>query len=817
MRRYAQLFLLAITVASSAADEASVCSVDCLVREGKAVQALHVLNGNDQALSREEAAYWRGRALITLGRLAEAYDCLQKVPENHALFPYAARGLLYCAKHNPDLNEATLVEKLSKAKDEQTRLLAATALAEQQLSAPENEGSDTSAYTYLQELAQLNEKLQPVVKTLGILLRRKMEDYAGGIEYARALENDPSLNSFMRQLVRLELAELYYAKEKATPRPKDEQAADVNEEEEPDAAGMGEETLLQFIAANPDSPALPEAFRRLRIHHCADRSAYTHSKLEDWAEDTPHARRAAYALLMLMEQDKANGNESATLANRAATDLPGEPLTLTILQEYIRRLILRGEYEQAGLYTDLSESLQTGQSDSYTCFLKALLAQKTPELAAELFRSCAETAGDELRIPALVNALICCMRAGKFGEAEQMITQTLDDRARCALLLTHAEMLPDEKANLARKELHEALNLNPDEGQKVRAVLCELRLSLLNDPEATLHQLEAFSDKERASWSDANELFYAAILEHASDAARPEKGKHANVLLRKLCATASTLTRKSVISLHLADRLSKSGEHTAASDILLELATKQPPGADKAATLLYAGKECSACATLSSLQHAVQLFAECARSESPLAPLAIIEQATVLTRINRCDEALALLEPMAHEKLNAELQARRLTALADAYSFSEGPDHDELSLAASGQILSIPDISHVWTTRAYLQHAFMAARAKSDELALQDYLHVLREHEVDGFPLNEACTFFYYYAGAGAVYRLVCMERFEEAADLAEHIAQWSGSGKSDFPLDPKKSASFRDWARAIRSTHFLPTNILPPESGKSS
>lgn len=816
MRGHGLLTLAITTGVWLAADGAEGSHAEQLVRAGKPVQALRELSNNKHGMSAEEALYWRGRALIELGRLAEAYECLQNVPQQHPLFPYAARGMLYCAKHNPDLDGVVLAERLSVTKDEQIRLLAAAVLAEHQLGAPMNEVSDTSAYTRLQELAAQNEKLEPVVKILGVLLRRKLEDYSGGIEYARSVENDPSLNSFMRQLVRLELAELYYAKEKAFPQQEESQTIETDEDDTTDTTGMGEETLLQFITANPESPLLAEAFRRLRLHESSDCDAYARTKLTEWAEDTTHARRAAYALLMLMEQDEQKGTESAALANRAANDLPGEPLTRVMLQEYIRRLILRGDYEQASLYANLVDSLQPGQSDTYTCFLRALLARKTPSLAAELFRSCAETAGDDVRVPTLVNALICYMTAGNFSDAEQLIKQTKDPRERRNLLLAHVEMLPANKTELARSELQEILNLKLEPDQQVRARLCALRLSLNDNPRMALKQLETVTSEELASWSDDNALLYAALLEHASDAVDGGKQERTNARLKKLCAEASSLSRREVLSLHLADRFSKVGQHAAARDVLLDLSAKQPAGPAKAATLFYAAKECAACATLSSLQHAAQLFAECARLESSLTSIAIIEQAAILTRINRCDEALDLIEPMKEDKLSAELRARRLTVMADAYAIGTEPDHVQRALTTSERILGIPKLSHVWVTRAYLQHAIMAVRAKSNEMALQDYLHVLREHDTGGTTVNDACTFLYYYAGAGAVYLLVRMERYQEAADLADHIAKWSGSEQSTLPRNSEKASSFSAWASSIRRTHYLPTSILKSDPEES-
>lgn len=797
------LFLVLCTAvgASRAANPA-----EQLLREGKPAEAWQLLRNGEHGMSNEESAYWEGRTLIELGRLVEAAELLRRVPAGHPLYPYSARGLLYCAKHSPELNCATMTEQLTHSQDEHIRALATAALAEQQLS-DANAPADISAYSALREMAKQNEKLQPIVKLLGLPLRRKMNDFIGGINYARELENDTTLDATAKQLARLELAELYYAKEKAAPPQDDPVGTDTDDEH--DATGMGEETLLQFITANPESPLLWAAFCRLRHHEKEQDSAYIHSKLNDWAEDTAHARRAACALMLLMDEAATRGGDTSAFANRAASDLPGEPLTRVILQEHIRRLILRGDTTQADLYTKMLESFPKASADAGTYFLRAMLSQDDPAKSAILFASCAEIAPDYLRIPALTNALICHMRAHDLEAAQQLIRSTSDAPAKRALLLAHAQMLPEEQAEQASAELQEVMRLHPTKTQKVRAMLCTLRLHPPAAPLLHLCNTPECSPEQRATWSDDDDLLYAAILEKASDDSDTADEGTTLDLLRRLCKEASSPRRKKVLSLHLASRLSRSGRHAEARDVLLSLAATQIAGTEKATTLLYAGNECVACATLPSLQHATKLYTECARMSSSVAPAAIIEEAAVLTRINRCGEAIDLLESLSETQLSPELRAHRLTVLADAYAFCQDSQSLDRAMSTSSAILRIPNLPHDWLMRARLQHASQAAHAKLDEVSLDDYMHVVNEHDKHTCSPGNVCDFFYYYAGTGAVYRLICMNRFNEAAELADHIADWSGSASTDIPRDPKKAKAFREWARAIRSTHFLPTDIL--------
>ena len=787
----------------------AVNQAELLLRNGKPTEAYQLLQNGKHTLDPQQTAYWKGRSLIALGRFVEAADALQQVQPEHTLYPYAARSLLYCAKHSPELSCSDVIEKLSHSQNEQIRALATAALAEQQLSSQDT--SDGSpAFAVLQDMAKQNQKLQPIVKLLDLSLRRKMRNFDRAILYARELENDNTLGLVVRQLARLELAEIYYAQEKYAPVQDDSPIADTDDE--PATMGMGEETLLQFITANPESPLLWTAFCRLSQHEQGQQSAYTKSKLNEWSEDTAHAHRAACALLLLMSEAASNGADTAPFANRAATDLPGEPLTHIILQEHIRLLLLRGDANQAELYTKLLESAPDASADVGTRFLRAMVvSQNSPDKAAKIFADCAKTAPDYLRIPALVNAMLCCMRSHDFKTANQLIQTTIDGPARRALLLAHAQMLPSHQAELAAAELREVLSMQPTPAQKVRAMLCSLRLCPPTDPLSHLCSAPEYSREHRSTWTDEDDLLYAAILEAAADRATQTNGRYTLDLLRKLCQEAVTPARKRALSLHLVDRLSQNGQHAEARDILLALAAEQPTREQKAVTLLYAGKECAACATLPSLQHASKLYAECARMDTPLTTLASIEQATILTRINRRAEALDILESLPREKLSSELSARHLSALADAYAAGDGVQSAQRALEVSSAILKIPKLPHAWSMRARLQHASQAIRAKLDAIALDDYLHVVHEHDLPTDVPSPSCVFYYYYAGAGAVYRLTCMNRFEEAAQLADHIAAWPNSTEPDSaPRYPERAKAFREWARAIRSAHFLPADILP-------
>ena len=131
-----------------------------LVRAGKPADALDALAVDDSI----EAAFWRGRALIELGRLKEAAESLRKIPDAHALYPYAAKALLYCAWKNKDVDFAVIATPMATSKNTEISTLATAALAEYWLSKPNSQ--DNSALLRFRELAKNNPSFIPLLRLL---------------------------------------------------------------------------------------------------------------------------------------------------------------------------------------------------------------------------------------------------------------------------------------------------------------------------------------------------------------------------------------------------------------------------------------------------------------------------------------------------------------------------------------------------------------------------------------------------------------------------------------------------------------------------
>lgn len=794
--RYIPVFAVALT---------SLCQADPgeaerFVREGKPWEALNVLQAKGDALSAEDL-FWKGQALLRLKRYEEGAYTLAKVPASHPFYAYAARGIIYCAWKSPRINFLEALGHININHDDELAQLVIASMSEYQLKATKM--GDLSAYKELKKMAEQNVYLLPMVKVLSIQEFRRKQEYSEGIAYAKKLEHDSSLSPLMRQRIRLELAELYYDKEKYAPEPPPD-AEDAEESGE----GIGEETLLQFITANPESPLLEEAFRRLYRHSSGVCSEYTREKLGIWISDTAHPHRAALAILYKFVQKNTSDAVKASLANSASTELPGEPLTYTILHEYLRELLTHGKDAEAKRYLEIMDSLPKQQPESARAlFFRAYSLREEPARAMELFSRCAQLADGELQPVAMTNALICALRCGDSAMVGRLLEAPAFITSQRALHLAYTGLILENDPEKAQEEIAKMEHMHPTLAQAVDMRLDKALLAVQKNPARAYAALCHIQPQERAEWTESQTLRYAALLEKAADMQDfPEEKIEA--LLFDLYSQAPTISCKQRIMMHLAGRLSRVGKHRDALQRLLSLEKLLPPGLSKATAVLYAGYEASLLGSMEDLSHALSLYEECARMHTELTPKAILAQASILVRINRTQEAFALLEQFspASPTLSPEDNAHRLSIIADAFGYEleqKGAD----ALLACEQIENIPGLALEWKLRARLQHACFCTRLGKNSDALDDYQKVMDDLQLEIESRSDSpFDYVYYYAGAGAVYELICLQRANDAAVLAEKLSAIASQNAADPSSDPQsKSAAFSRWARSIRRAHFLP------------
>ena len=809
-------FSLLLTLLAAQIVLADTGTADRLLRESKPADALHALQGE----SGPEASFWRGRALIALGRLEEASRELQAVPVEHHLYTYAAKALLYCAWKSNSVDFAVVATPMATSSNKEISALATAALAEYWLRQPRSQ--DNSALERLRNLANNQQHLQPLLRLLEIDNLRQKGEFDKAIELCRSMENDRELTLIMRQRVRLALSEVYYAKEASAevedePAPgpalplignSDDERSDVSYDE-----GKGEETLLQFISANPDSPLLEEAFRRLWVHEAFEKSEYARTKLREWMMEPLKSHRAAMALLIQQHLLNPEGAHEipldVTCANTAAATCPNEPATRTILLEQTRWFLERNKTHEALLYLGMIQG-----DDVHKQFFEAQLHDPAAPTTARAYLECARLAPESLRGPSLVNALICALKSGDTATQDELFSipdltseqhyrllraraaywlQENPAKAQSDIAILLAEPAPsaDLRADVEMDRAYLELQLNPENAYEM------LQRSDINQKLTTLsneRQLRFFALQEEALRriaGDAENQVPASVMELIKGAAGKVRSPHV----------------VAVLTLHLASLQSTEGKHEDALRTLNTLSRKYPKGDFVPRALYMSARECEFIGNMDSLRRAVQLYAASAERSDELATKATIRRAAVLLRLGKHEETEHTITALLRSKpeMRAEDKAMAHAVLANSQALLGTPEGRLKAVEIASQAVNDSSLPRWWKFRALLHHGTLCARAGMNEEALRDYETIIGMEPASGENPTSAEWHILYSASSSAVLQLLHLKRYAEAADMCDRIAQWN----KEY-ADPAKRKQFADWAQFIRQTNFVNNPSIP-------
>lgn len=779
-----------------------------LLRAGKPTEALAELQ---LAPHSPAAMYWKGRALVELKRLPQAVTMFREVASDSVFFPYAAKGILYCAWLSPQLDFVEYVAPLTACDNKEIATLAQAALAEHQLRYTTH--GDVSTLEPLRALASEDAELQPVVDLLNIEEFRRQKQFEQAINACREMESNPNIPLIMKQRARLALAEVYYdkaalAKAMAATSPNGE----LDDEEMEDDEGKGEETLLLFISANPESPLLDEAFRRLNAHGAFSGSEYAYRKLADWSSELSKPHRAALAMAVLQQlqlQRKDYNEQDSTLANTAANQLPNEPVSQLIIGEQVRRLIQKGDIAQASLYLNMMEHDAT---DPRHLFYKACCSPHNNSQTAEMFLKSAEIASSDLQSTALCNAMYCAVLSNDQPMVDSLLTKELPVKARRALLLTHAGLILKKNPAQARAEIESAQLLKPTVAEQIEITLQLAELDVQIAPGDTMTRLQACTNEERKNWTTEQALRYQALLIHAAEKLKigGEEAPSAIDLLTEAVKTTETAEVRDILTINLAYRLSESDRHVEAMQILQQLAETAATGELKARALLLCGRQAEQLSSLENLTRAAEFFKAAAEIKSPYRNKALMLQARVLAWINRGEEAQVILADVLRDNsltiteraLALSIQAHEQTLRGTAEGIAE-------ALETNKRIFELTPLPDAWQTRARLQHASLLARSGKSKEAIADYMSLVES--VAQSPTADTPTeeqwFVIYFASSGAIAQLMRDEQFQEAAQLADRVAAWPEPPGEEFRIigKGKRAEQFANWADNIRKFNYLP------------
>ncbi len=794
--------LLAVLPATALADPAEA---EAYLRAGNPVRALSAIDAADDS---PEACFWRGRALIELGRYEQAADALEAVPSSHELSPYALRALIYCAWQCPQLDFPTIVAPLTESSDLGISRIAHGALAEYELR--RKDGAVEGALREIQELAAMAPEWMLASRLLEIEYLRQKENFDDALTLCRLLEADKSLPTLARQRVRLALSELYYDKEERQARElaAGGQQRTAGEDETEDDEGKGEETLLQFIASNPDSPLLEEAFRRLAAHGAFRRGEYAAGKLADWMNDPSKPRRAALALrvcqLMLHRALREGQAPDSSCVNLATSQLPREPMTAQMLREQVRVLVKQGRRDEAAVYLRMLPP-----ESPHALFYEGLASTAVYADAFDAFLASAMVADENLRPAALVNALLGALASGNEAEAEHIMADKHPRSTRAALLAARAAYYMPRDAAAARRDLEAWLALYTEAHAPMDALMDLAVLDMDADPEKAAGYLRLIDTSNRKSWSEAQELrYYGLLIETTRRSGAPDAAQQALQLAYRASNEGSRPSVRATMWLKHASMLSVMGRHADALYRLERFVEQKSQRPEVPRALLMAGHAAAAIASLPSLRHAATLYARCAEMDSPYKVRADLYRASVLTRIGSREEARRIIEGVRREHaadsaspLSPDDAALSSCFLADAWSM-EGTDE---GLANAARVMeeaqTDPLLPDGWRFRIRMEQAIFRSRQGRHEEALEVYLSILNDAPSRAGAPTQADWFIIYSAGAGAVYQYMALEQHGKAADLADRIANWrAGNSRPGGPSAEK----FAQWAASIRRMYVM-------------
>lgn len=804
--------LLSLSLLAACAAQADTTQAANLVREGKPADALNALHNQ----SSPEAAFWKGRALIDLGRLREAAAALAQVPAEHELYPYAAKALLYCAWKSESVDFAVIATPMATSNNPEIAELATAALAEFWLRQPRSQ--DNSALERLHRMAADNPELKPLLQLLEIDNLRLRGEFDKAIALCREMEADTTLPLIMRHRVRLSLSSVYYTKEESQPG-KDAQATagsplpllggDEATTPMDYDDGKGEETLLHFISSHPDSPLLEEAFRRLQKRQAFQNSEYARTKLKEWAAEPLKSNRAATALLILQhllipEDTDQELSIDVTCANTAAATCPNEPATRTILVEQTRWFINRNQPHEALLYLGMIRS-----NDVVKDFIETQLHDPKLPSTAQAYLDCARNAPENLRPAALKNALLSALMSGDSAVQETVLNMPdISPALHYDLLSTRAAYLLDKSPGQAQADLDLLLSIPaPTLDMQADVEMDQAYLHMLHTPDSALELLHKSKiNTHLTRLSPERQLRFIALQE---ESLRRISGTTGNLnanqesieLIRQAAGKVKAPHVVAVLTLHLASLQSTNGQYPEALRTLNSLLRKYPR-TDFAPRALYMSARVSELiGTLDSLKRAVALYENCASRSSELNIKANTRRAAVLLRLGKHEEAEQSLTYLLRKNPDMRIQDKLLVnaVLANNQALLGTEEGRREAVRIAGEYLTSPELTTWWRFRALLHHATLCARAGMREQALADYREVLSLQPATGKSPTEAEWSVLYSAGSGAVAELLELKQYPAAADMADQIANWN---KNEASLSRRRQ--FSDWAQFIRQTYFV-------------
>ncbi len=621
------------------------------IREGRTEEALALL-GESFVSSHPETPFWKGQALVSMGRLGEALDVLRPLLEEPSA-PFRKEAAftianLQLALGKPDAALETL-DLLAVKQDQETAVRARLHQVEILLDL----GRAAKAREIMPAASAIGPRDRPLAAFLEAHLLLAEARPAEAMKLFQNLLDQPQGQSLNRR----HMAALGLA-------------GSLLEMGSPDGAAA---FLLSFIQENPDSPQLGALFKRLRdaMPEAPAASDPVLVKLAEWI--TP-PEFPATGLIAVMDScaacawpveaagqelvaqalfARAHGlqrmgspeavAEARLLLKRLRLEFPYHPLSDMALFQSARIALAGGAHEQAfNILECLRQSSSSSRLRGEAAFLEAKSAfyKGDKARAASLFDEAAKAFEGSEAEAARFNAAILQLvkTTGESGSNNP----TPDNPALAADLMLERAM-SQENPGLKRAAIEEFLLRHPDHPRvpEARLAAAEAAVALpvpdLTFASAQLESLAAEQEKSAVLSPSRVELVRLRITDLSQDPAAAIAA--ARAILERYPAEPAAAEA----ALVLGRNLFESSSYNEARMVLEKLAATDADPARAEAAWLMAARSAALIPTSQSQQEALILFDKVIAFKRPLFSLAMLEKARLMIDMNRLPEAISFL------------------------------------------------------------------------------------------------------------------------------------------------------------------------------
>lgn len=742
-------------------------------------------------------SYWMAVGLFNKGYFTRALEKLTAIPDADPLASYAFQLKAQLARQLGD--QQLLVEsltRLAQAESPATAHIANILLADTLAGL----GRHAEAEAILEQVKNsLSGTEKPsVLLAYAELVDGKISGSQGKLDQAiktfASITDHASYPAKIRDLARLALAKMEILREKRNPEQVEEEArAQQPEEEDSHTAGTGEDRLMTFIGGKAESSLLMDAFNILLEEGTFRTNPQALEKLTGWvnARDAARQPAAIYAMgsLLLSREDLEGAIKLAEDGlSKHPQSIPVQTLCLNVITALLDKDRTKDAERLISKYPGTSSGLIFQQG--------SLAFQKGDYgMAQQLFKEAARRGTEKTAEAALFNENLAALHANDANNAAALAKEAagstklreniLFEQAHYAakrMSPQAAELLsrfvglatdPALKTQARLDQAEVALNLNPPDIQTVQAVLPLLEKEQLTpDQSMQLGRLKILLAESLQEWPDAIQACRQAIAQDA-------EGKQADAL-----------------HLKLGELLYKNGDFHEAQLVLQPFPSKYPDSPLQAAALFLAGKAAQQSNTATTLEAALNIFQTLGAGTTQFAQAARIEEASVLLRMGKADQCIAVLESLLSQPLPRYMRLLALSIQADAWVTKEDTNSETLRKAINlcTDILNTPNLGLAWKFKALTQRAQFYERLNDQEKALDDYASILA-HTPSGSSANKRRDWHWFYNAGFASIRLMGQaQNWDGALALARKLAQTSG------PRAREAAA----YARRIQLEHFI-------------